>query len=120
MARASVRQIWLQYVTAILLIFLLTWHLVIRVPWLRGVNSFAETLANEKVYHEITAYGILLVIFAWTVVLHAFNGLRTILLEWTSGKYKGIITAIAVILILVFGSLATYTVVGVKPLPSGG
>jgi succinate dehydrogenase / fumarate reductase membrane anchor subunit len=110
MPKASTRQILVQYITAILLIFLLTWHLVIRVPWLRGTNSFMETLYPSKVYHEVSAYGVLLLIFAWAVVLHGFNGLRTILLEWTSGRYKGLITAIIVILIIVFGGLASYTV----------
>lgn len=115
MPRKSVVQTWFQYVTGILLIFLLTWHLVVRVPWLRGVKSFAETLAPELVYHEVTAYGVLLLIFAYATLLHGFNGLKNVLLEWTSGRYKGLITAIIVILFFVFAGLATYTVIGIKP-----
>jgi succinate dehydrogenase / fumarate reductase membrane anchor subunit len=119
MVKKSTVQVWFQYITAILLIFLLTWHLVIRVPWLRGVGSFEETLKPQLYYHEVTAYGVLLVIFAYVVLLHAFNGLRNMLLEWTSGRYNGAITAIIVILFIIFASLATYTVVGVTPPPSG-
>jgi len=118
MAGAS-KKLLLQYITAILLIFLLTWHLVIRVPALRGVNNFAETLANEKIYHELTAYGALLLLFAYSALLHAFNGLRNILLEWTDGKYNVLITGVIIILFFVFAGLATYTVVGVSPPPSG-
>lgn len=112
---ASKRQLLLQYVTAILLIFLLTWHLVIRVPALRGVGSFMETLSPNLVYGEISGYGILLLIFAYSVLLHGFNGLRTVLLEWTNGKYNKTITAIIVILFIVFAYLATLTVVGTAP-----
>ena len=114
----SVVQTWVQYVTAMLLIFLLTWHLLVRVPWFRGVQSFADTLAPEKVYSEIGGYGVLLLLFAYAVVLHAFNGLRGILLEWTSGRYRTLINITIIILIIVFAGLATYTVVGTQP-PSG-
>ena len=116
MTGKSVVQTWFQYVTAILLIFLLTWHLVIRVPWLRGVETFKDTLSPEKVHGEITGYGALLLLFAYVTLLHGFNGLKNVLLEWTSGRYKGVITVIIVILFFVFAGLATYTVVGVKPL----
>ncbi len=114
------KKLLLQYITAILLIFLLTWHLVIRVPALRGVSTFAETLASEEIYHEITAYGALLLLFAYTVLLHAFNGLRNILLEWTDGKYNALITGTIIILFFVFAGLATYTVVGITPPPASG
>ncbi|MCE4600248.1 MAG: hypothetical protein F7C38_01600 [Desulfurococcales archaeon] len=109
----------LQYITAILLIFLLTWHLVVRVPALRGVETFRETLGSKLIYHEITTYGVLLLIFAYAVLLHGFNGLRNVLLEWTDGKYEKLITAVIVILFIVFAGLATYTVVGISPPPGG-
>ncbi len=116
--KKSVVQTWLQYVTAIFLIFLLTWHLVIRVPWLRGVDSFRDTLAPDKIYRETSTYGILLLIFAYAAVLHGFNGLRGILLEWTSGKYKTLINLTIAVLVIVFAGLATYTVVHTPP-PTG-
>ncbi|MCE4622953.1 MAG: hypothetical protein F7B19_06550 [Desulfurococcales archaeon] len=109
------KRLLLQYVTAILLIFLLTWHLVIRVPALRGVDTFMETLSAKLVYGEISSYGVLLLIFAYVALLHGFNGLRNVLLEWTGGKYSKPITIIIVILFIVFASLATYTVVGITP-----
>ena len=118
MAGAS-KKLFLQYITAILLIALLTWHLVIRVPAFRGVSSFAQTLANEKVYKEVTTYGVLVLLFGYTVLLHAFNGLRNMILEWTRGKYNAAITAIIIILFIIFAGLATYTVVGISPPPSG-
>ncbi len=118
MVKKSTVQIWIQYVTAILLIFLLTWHLVVRVPWLRGVETFRDTLSPDKIFGEISGYGILLLIFAYVALLHGFNGLRTILLEWTSGRYNGLITGVIIVLFIVFAALATYTVVGITPPPS--
>ena len=115
----SVVQTWVQYITAIILVFLLTWHLLVRVPWLRGVETFAETLSPEKVYSEISGYGVLLLLFAYAAILHGFNGLRGVLLEWTSGRYRTLINLVIIILIVVFAGLATYTVVGTQP-PSGG
>ncbi len=114
MVAASIRSL-LQYITGIILVFLLTWHLVVRVPWLRGVDSFAETLSPELVYREIDAYGVLLLIFAYATLYHGFNGLRGVLLEWTSGRYEKPITALIIVLFLVFAGLATYTVIGTKP-----
>ncbi len=113
------KKLLLQYITAILLIALLTWHLVIRVPALRGVSTFAQTLANEKIYSEVTTYGALVLLFGYVVLLHAFNGLRNMVLEWTGGKYNAIITIIIIILFIVFAGLATYTVVGITPPPTG-
>ncbi len=114
MAGASARSL-LQYVTGIILVFLLTWHLASRVPWLRGVETFRETLMPDIVYGEISSYGILLLIFAYATILHGFNGLRNVLLEWTSGRYRNLINFVIIVLIIVFAALATYTVVGVEP-----
>ena len=106
----------LQYITGIILVFLLTWHLVLRVPWLRGVDSFAETLAPEKIYEEVSGLsGVLLLIFAYAVLYHGFNGLRNVLLEWSGGRYDKVITVVIVVLFIVFAGLATYTVVGTQP-----
>jgi len=113
---ASTRSL-VQYITGIILVFLLTWHLLVRVPWLRGVDTFRDTLSPELVYREIDGYGILLLIFAYAVLYHGFNGLRNVLLEWTSGRYEKPITAIIIVLFLVFAGLATYTVVGTSPPP---
>lgn len=112
---ASLRSL-IQYITGIILAFLLTWHLVIRVPWLRGVESFAETLSPEMIYEEVSGLsGILLLVFAYATLYHGFNGLRNVLLEWTSGRYDKAITALVVVLFIVFAGLATYTVIGTKP-----
>jgi len=112
--KASLRAL-AQYVTGILLVFLLTWHLIRRVPWLWGVETFRDTLSPEFIYEEITAYGVILLLFAYATLIHGFNGLRNVLLEWTSGRYKPLINLLVLVLLLVFAALATYTVIGVKP-----
>jgi len=115
--KASIRGL-AQYITGILLVFLLTWHLVRRVPWLWGVESFQETLAPDFVYQEISAYGVILLVFAYATLIHGFNGLRNVLLEWTSGRYKALINLVILVLLIVFAALATYTVIGVEPPPA--
>ncbi|MCE4601653.1 MAG: hypothetical protein F7B18_00545 [Desulfurococcales archaeon] len=109
-------QLW-QYITAILLIFLLAWHFASRLPFLRGVESFAETLAPDKVYEDVGgATGILALALAYTALFHGLNGLRGILLEWLGPSRKPVINTVIIILFIVFAGLATYGVTGItKP-----
>ncbi|GBF08973.1 putative succinate dehydrogenase subunit D [Aeropyrum pernix] len=106
----------LQYVTAALLVVLVSWHLALRLPWLHGVESFVHTLMPEVVYREITSFSLLLLLLAYTALIHGVNGLRIILLEVHHGElWDKAVNAAAVLALLVFGALATYTVVGVEP-----
>ncbi len=108
-------QLW-QYITAILLIALIAWHFASRIPWLRGVDSFQETLAPEKVYEDIGGLGgILALLLAYTALFHGLNGLRGILLEWLGPSRRSLINMIAVVLFLIFAGLATYGVIGLTP-----
>ncbi len=105
-----------QYITGALLVILVIFHFASRIPQLRGVDSFLETLSPEAVYEDIGgASGIALLLLAYTALLHGLNGLRGILLEWTSGRHERAITAVIAILFIVFAGLATYTVIGATP-----
>jgi succinate dehydrogenase / fumarate reductase membrane anchor subunit len=114
--RASVLQL-LQYVTGALMVLLVSWHLAMRIPWLRGVDSFMETLDSTIVYQEITAFNVLLLLLAYATLFHGVNGLRIILLELRHGKYwDKAVNAAAVIVFIVFAAIATHTVVALPPL----
>lgn len=106
----------LQYITAILMIFLVSWHLILRVPQLHGVETFVETMSPDIIYREISSFGILLIVLTLVVVFHGINGLRSFLLELRGGTMWGLFVnaaaAIAFILLLLVG---IYTVIGVTP-----
>ncbi len=107
-------QLW-QYVTAIILLFLLAWHFAMRIPWIRDSSSFIETLAPDKVYEDVGGLsGILALALAYAALFHGLNGLRGILFEWRQGEgWRRIVNVIIVILFIVFAGLATYTVIGI-------
>jgi len=105
-------QLW-QYITGILLILLLAWHFSLRIPQLRGVESFIETLQPGKIYSDIGgATGILGILLAYAALFHGLNGLRGILLEWLGEGRRTLINLVAVILFIIFAGIATYTVIG--------
>ncbi len=106
----------IQYITGALLVLLVLFHFASRIPQLRGADSFIETLSPEAVYEDVGgASGIILLLLAYAALLHGLNGLRGILLEWTSGRYEKAITAVLALLFIVFAGLATYTVIGTQP-----
>jgi len=106
----------IQYVTAILMILLVSWHLAVRIPWLQGVETFVDTMSPDVIYEEISRLWLLLLLLAVVVVIHGVNGIRGILLEWIlDGRFRILINILAVIAILVLLAIAIHTLVGVKP-----
>ena len=115
MARASILYI-LQYVTGALLVVLVAWHLALRIPWLRGMESFIDTLDSTVVYQEITSYDILLLILAYAALFHGLNGLRTILLEVHHGElWDKTVNLASLIVFIVFAAIATHSVIAIQP-----
>ncbi len=106
----------IQYVSAIILIFLISWHLILRFPPLHGVESFIDTMKPEILYEEITVYGVLLVLLLVAAVFHGVNGIRSMLLEWSSNKYWTlIVNLLAIIVFLVLIVVGIHTVLYVTP-----
>ncbi|MET1129295.1 MAG: succinate:quinone oxidoreductase [Thermoproteota archaeon] len=87
MVRGSTVNLW-QYVTAIALIFVLTFHLIERVPGLSPLSgeTYEDTLRSENVARAYDSYGIVLGILLVAALFHGFNGLRGILLEMRQGS----------------------------------
>ncbi len=115
MARASSIQMW-QYLTAILLIFFLGFHLAERIPQITGL-SYHESLEAEHVYKTYTSFSWILWGLAAVALFHGLNGVRGILLEWRQGKtYTAIVNALFWILFLALLGVATWTIVGLPSL----
>ncbi len=111
-ARASSIQVW-QYITAIILIFVLGFHLIERVPGLSPLapHSYEGSLEYELVRKAYTDYGWVLAILLVAALFHGLNGLRGILLEWKQSRgWTLTVNALFWILFLGFTAYGLYTV----------
>ncbi len=108
----------IQYVTAILMVLLVTWHIALRIPWLQGVEDLPATMSPETIYHEVKRLWPLLVLLSLAVVIHGVNGLRGILLEWVgyNERLRFIVNVLAVLAIILLLLIAIHTVIGVPEL----
>ena len=114
---ASRIQIW-QYITAIILIVVLTFHLLERVPWwFSGVNTYHETLRSTFVAKEYHSFWPILIILAYVAVFHGLNGLRIMLIEWIPRLAK-IWTVLFWVIFVFFIIVASYNVVALPSLGS--
>jgi len=114
--KASNIQIW-QYITAIMLIFLLGYHLVQRLPWLYHVSTYDQTLTSAIVYHQYRVGGWALLLLAYVALFHGLNGVRNMLLEWHQGRiYNTVINVLFWIVFIVFSIIATVTVAKLPPI----
>ena len=105
-----------QYVTAFLLVFLVSWHLALRFPPVYGVEDFPATLMPEVLYKEITGSWFLLSLLLVAVVLHGINGIRTMLLEWnTSRNWTLAVNAASLLAAIVLSAVVIHTIVAVLP-----
>ncbi len=112
MGRASTVQVF-QYITAILLIVFLGFHLAERIPWVNGGVGYHESLDAEHVSHAYTAYGWALATLAVIALFHGLNGARGILLEWRQGKaWMALVNIVFIVLVVGLSVLAIWTVVG--------
>ncbi|MCE4607242.1 MAG: hypothetical protein F7B59_07960 [Desulfurococcales archaeon] len=115
MSKASNIQVW-QYITAILLIFFLGFHLAERIPQITGL-TYHQSLDAENVYHNYSSYGWALWFLAAIALFHGLNGLRGIFLEWRQGKtYTLTVNALFWIVYLALLGIATWTVISLPAL----
>jgi succinate dehydrogenase / fumarate reductase membrane anchor subunit len=108
----------IQYATAILMVFLVTWHVAVRIPWLHGVEDLPSTMSPEIIYDEVRRFWPLLILLSIAVVVHGVNGLRGILLEWAGSNERlrfaiNILSILAIIALLI---VAVHTIVGLPEL----
>ena len=98
------------YVTAVLLVFVLTFHLLLHSP-LAG-KAFEDTLTfgyatgNLAYYQEV--FGVLL----FAAVIHGFNGLRVMAVEWLHPtRLAWLLNVIIFVLMAFFLAVGTVTLV---------
>jgi len=70
----------LTYVTGALLVFVLTFHLLLHSP-LMGV-AFDSTLLFPTVTSNLVEYQIVFALLLVGAVIHGFNGIRVMAIEW--------------------------------------
>jgi len=113
MVRSSAINIW-QYITAIILIFVLAFHLIERVPGFSPLTpeSYENSLEYEKALKAYKSYSWVLAVLLIVALFHGFNGLRGILLEWRQEKsWSLVINTLFWILFIGFSGYGLYTIV---------
>lgn len=68
------------YVTAALLVFVLTFHLLLHSP-LTG-KAFEDTLSFGYATGNLAYYQVIFGLLLFAAVIHGFNGLRVMVVEW--------------------------------------
>ncbi len=100
----------LMYALALIMIFVLTFHLLLVSP-LTG-RTFDQVLTYSYVLHNLTYYRIVFGLLLYAAVIHGLNGLRIVLIEWLHIKrFQWIINIIIVILMAILLAFGTYTLI---------
>jgi succinate dehydrogenase hydrophobic anchor subunit len=93
------------YVTAALLVFVLTFHLLLHSP-LSG-KAFEDTLSFGYATGNLVYYQVIFGVLLFAAVIHGFNGLRVMAVEWLHP------TRLAWLLnVIVFALMAFFLAVG--------
>jgi len=93
------------YVTAALLVFVLTFHLLLHSP-LSG-KAFEDTLSFGYATGNLAYYQVIFGLLLFAAVIHGFNGLRVMVVEWLHP------TRLAWLLnVIVFALMAFFLAVG--------
>ncbi len=101
------------YVSAMILVFVLTFHLLLQSP-LTG-RVFEETLSFNYAINNLVYYKALFGLLLFAAVIHGMNGLRVMAIEWLHPKSLGwLLNLIVVVLMAVFLAVGTFTLVVVS------
>ena len=101
----------IQYITAILLILFLGFHLIERIPGLSPLEAttYEESLEYEKVSKAYDSYGWVLATLLVIGLFHGLNGLRGMLLEWKP-EARTVINILILIVFIVFAFVGFTTI----------
>jgi len=96
------------YVTAMILVFVLTFHFVLQGP-LAG-KSFESTLTFGYATGNLGEFSLIFALLLFAAVIHGFNGIRAIALEWLHPQRRAWLLNLTVLaLIAFFLALGSYT-----------
>lgn len=99
---------FLQFVTGAILVALVLTHLSLFI----GTGYHTNTAFNS-IQDKLSSPGwaAFYIIFLTIVLYHSHNGLRNILSEWTGGKHDKVITALVIVLGVVFWIIGMHTII---------
>jgi len=98
------------YVTAALLVFVLTFHLLLHSP-LAG-KAFEDTLAFGYATGNLVYYQVIFGVLLFTAVIHGFNGLRVIVVEWLHPtRLAWLLNVLVIALMAFFIAVGTVTLI---------
>jgi len=100
----------LTYATAALLVFVLTFHLLLHSP-LAG-KAFEDTLSFGYATGNLAYYQVVFGVLLFTAVIHGFNGLRVMAVEWLHPtRLAWLLNAIVFVLMAFFLAVGTITLI---------
>ena len=100
------------YVTAVVLVFVLTLHLLLQSP-LTG-RSFEDTLSFGYATGNLAYYQVVFGLLLLAGVVHGLNGLRVLVLEWLHPRRGGWVLNIAILVLMaIFLAVGSYTLITV-------
>jgi succinate dehydrogenase hydrophobic anchor subunit len=98
----------LTYATAIVLVFVLTFHLLLHSP-LTG-QSLDATLLFPAPKQNLESFQVIFGLLLYAAVIHGFNGVRVIALEWFHPRNRvWLLNLVIVALMAFFLALGSYT-----------
>jgi succinate dehydrogenase hydrophobic anchor subunit len=98
------------YVTAILLVFVLTLHLLLESP-ISG-KSLEDTLTFGVATSNLVYYQVVFGLLLFAAIIHGLNGIRAIAVEWLHPtRLRLLLNIIIVALMAFFLAVGTYTLV---------
>jgi len=96
------------YVSAMVLVFVLTFHLLLESP-LTG-KTLEDTLTFGAATQNLIYYKVVFGLLLLTAVVHGLNGLRAVAIEWLHPRRMGwLLNLIAVALMAFFLAVGSYT-----------
>jgi len=98
------------YVTAALLVFVLTFHLLLHSP-LAG-KAFEDTLSFGYATGNLVYYQVIFGVLLFTAVIHGFNGLRVMAVEWLHPtRLAWLLNVLVIALMAFFIAVGTVTLI---------
>jgi succinate dehydrogenase hydrophobic anchor subunit len=90
----------LTYVTAMVLVFVLTFHLLLQSP-IAG-KAFEDTLSFGYATGNLEYYRAVFGLLLFAGVIHGFSGLRVLVLEWLHPKKMGWLLNLGILAVMAF------------------
>jgi succinate dehydrogenase hydrophobic anchor subunit len=98
------------YVTAAILVFVLTFHLLLHSP-LAG-KAFDATLSFGYATGNLTYYQVIFGLLLFAAIIHGFNGIRAMAIEWLHPTRRAwLLNVVVYVLMAFFLAVGTVTLV---------